>query len=379
MLKKPRGGALSLRGTLRAADFGMTLSRVPLRYVCGVLMVLALTPAARSADQAMLIELPVRTLPVDYAANGTIVGSYREPSGFYWMPTTGDIFIGGVGTSAVSLDGRTIVGTALDSNRREQAAIWQRSAEWRLLGSIVPNAEACDALLSSSYDVSDDGQVIVGLAWNGCRIARAFRWEESTGMVDLGSTVAGRSSRANGVSGDGRMVVGWQESSQGNRMGARWVDGRQELFVGDLGAAGEAHAANRDGSIVVGQVCTPGEQAQNAWIWTPREGVQCVPPPRPRLGFFLGIMLATSADGRVIGGSQSFGLESEAVLWIDRTPVYLKDYLRANGVPDAFEGWVNTGFITGVSPDGRILVGYGAGPRDFQGYMVILGSDGAMP
>jgi hypothetical protein len=85
-------------------------------------------------------------------------------------------------------------------------------------------------------------------------------------------------------------------------------------------------------------------------------------------------MFSTSEDGRVIGGSQSFGLEADAVLWIDRSPFYLKDYLRAHGVPTAFDGWINTGFITGVSPNGRVLVGYGAGPRDFQGYIVILGA-----
>ena len=73
-------------------------------------------------------------------------------------------------------------------------------------------------------------------------------------------------------------------------------------------------------------------------------------------------------------GAQSFGLESEAVLWIDRSPSYLKDYLKAHGVPTVFDGWVNTGFITGVSPNGRILVGHGAGAKGFQGYLVILGS-----
>ena len=40
-----------------------------------------------------------------------------------------------------------------------QAAIWQRAAEWRLLGSVVPNATPCDALLSATYDVSDDGKL----------------------------------------------------------------------------------------------------------------------------------------------------------------------------------------------------------------------------
>jgi probable HAF family extracellular repeat protein len=348
------------------------------RNLIVTLMLAVSATTTHSEDRTVLIELPVRVLPTDVSAGGAVVvGNYREPSGFFWMPTTRDIFIGGVGAAAVSRDGRVIVGTAADNAGREQAAIWLRSAEWRLLGSIAPNAAPCDALLSSSYDTSRDGKVIVGLAWNGCTIARAFRWEESTGMVDLGSTVAGRSSRANGVSGDGSLVIGWQEAPQGYRQGARWTSGRQELFTGPLGFVGEAGGVNHDGSIVVGQWCRPGDlMDQSAWIWTERGGVECIPTPRLRLNA-TGMALATSDDGRVIGGAHSFGLESEAVLWIDRSPSYLKDYLRSHGVPDAFEGWVNTGFITGVSPDGRVLVGYGAGPRDFTGYVVILGSNGA--
>ena len=75
-----------------------------------------------------------------------------------------------------------------------------------------------------------------------------------------------------------------------------------------------------------------------------RAAVVCLPPPRIRLPLvYIGAAYAVSDDGRVIAGAQSFGLESEAVIWIDRVPHYLKDYLRANGVPSAFEGWVNTG------------------------------------
>jgi probable HAF family extracellular repeat protein len=359
-------------------------TRMRARTSIAALLLLAFAAIPQSRDKTVLIELPVRAIPADVGASGAVVvGSYVEPSGFYWMPTTRDIFIGGRGAAAVSRDGRIIVGTAVDARGREQAGTWQRGTEWQLLGSIAPNAQPCDSLLSSSYDTSDDGKVIVGLAWNGCGIARAFRWEESTGMVDLGSSVAGRSSRANGVSGDGTVVVGWQEHSTGPRQGARWTNGRQELFTGPAGPVGEAHAANADGSIIVGQTCRfvslQDPNDQSAWIWTASGGVECVPMPRQRLPRFIGIMLATSDNGRVIGGAHSFGLESEAVLWLDRSPAYLKDYLRANGVPNAFEGWINTGFITGVSPDGRVLVGYGAGPRDFQGYVVILGSDGDLP
>jgi len=337
----------------------------------------ALTSGARAEDKALLIELPDGALPRQISSSGMVVGGLMTGGGFYWMPTTGVIYIGGKEADSVSRDGTAITGTAFDNRNVSQAAIWQRAAEWRLLGSIVPNAQPCDELLSSSYDSSDDGKVIVGLAWNGCGIARAFRWEESTGMVDLGSTVQGSGSRANGVSGDGKVVVGWQDTPL--RWGARWVDGAQQLFRGPSGIIGEAHAANRDGSIIVGQTCEFSSNEnpfanQQAWIWTARDGVQCLPVPRVRPGNFLGLAQALSEDGRIIGGAHTFGLESEAILWIDREPMYLKDYLRANGVPLAFEGWVNTGFVTGVSRDGRVIVGQGAGPRNFKGYIVILPS-----
>jgi probable HAF family extracellular repeat protein len=340
----------------------------------------ASTLGARAEDKVTLIELSPGVLPNDISSSGMVVGSLRSGGGFYWQPTTGAIYIGGQQAAAVSLNGDAIAGTAFDTRNVTQSAIWQRAAEWRLLGSVVPNAVPCDALLSSTYGASDDGKVIVGLAWNGCNFARAFRWEEATGMVDLG-TLNGESTRANGISGDGRVVVGWNEQG-GPRRGARWVDLKEQFFTGPSGIIGEARAANRDGSIVVGQTCEFSSLAnpfanQQAWIWTARDGVKCLQPPRIRVGDnFITIAQATSEDGYVIGGSQSFGLEAESVLWINHEPQYLKDYLRAHGVPDAFQGWVNTGFVTAVSRDGRMLAGYGAGPRDFQGFIVILPNGG---
>jgi uncharacterized membrane protein len=140
---------------------------------------------------------------------------------------------------------------------------------------------------------------------------------------------------------------------------------------------GEAYAANRDGSMIVGTNCDPTDSVgpRTAWTWTPSAGITCFPVQRPPdipALFYQVLMQDLSDDGRVIGGAFSFGLESQSLVWFDGEAFFLKDYLRANGVPDAVEGWINTGFVTGVSPDGRILVGYGAGPRAFQGFMVVL-------
>src|SRR5262249_29443741 len=136
-----------------------------------------------------------------------------------------------------------------------------------------------------------------------------------------------------------------------------------------------------DGSIIIGQVCDPADVlTSSAWRWDARAGVQCFPvrrpPALPNLPYNA-IMRSTSDDGRVIGGSFSFGVDSESLIWLDVQLFFLKDYLRDNGYPDAFQRWVNTGFVTGVSPDGRTLVGYGAGPRTFQGFVVIIPKRGS--
>jgi probable HAF family extracellular repeat protein len=341
-----------------------------------VLIVIVRVEGAVRKRQPLLIELPLNFLATDVGANGfVVIGSIYNGGAFHWMPTSGVTPIGGYQGVAVSRDGKTIIGVAKDQHGIENAAIWTGGTNWRLLGSFTPDAQPCDALLSSAFGASDDGSVIVGLGWNSCNFARAFRWEQQTGMIDLGSTVAGRSSRANNVSGDGRIVIGWQEDPTGVRRGAKWVNGVQEIIQGPNGAVGEAFGSNRDGSIIVGTICDYTDTViSSAWKWTPM-GIECFPVKRPSNlpdKPYRPIMFATSENGRVIGGSFSFGLDSESLVWLDGQVNFLKDYLRKNGVPDAFEGWVNTGFVLNVSRDGRILVGYGAGPRAFQGFMVVL-------
>ena len=224
-------------------------------------MVLLVPPlTARASDKALLIELERGSgaLPSAVSASGAVVaGGLSTGGGFYWMPTTGVISIGGLGATSVSGDGSTIVGVAVDSRGITQAAIWLRAAEWRLLGSFRPGAAPCDTSLSSASGTSRDGKVVVGLAWDGCSIAHAFRWDEAGGMADLGSSVAGRASRADGVSADGKVVVGYQQDATGFTQGAQWVDGRQRVVHGTRWPRGTANAANVDGTIVVGRVCDP--------------------------------------------------------------------------------------------------------------------------
>jgi uncharacterized membrane protein len=176
--------------------------------------------------------------------------------------------------------------------------------------------------------------------------------------------------------------VGYQELETGFRAGVKWVDGRQEAIpspaVSPSGRVGSALAANRDGSVIVGRDCRAAlAEDQSAWVWTARDGTQCLPPPR-KLVNEINLVIntkgnAVSEDGRIVVGEQGSGtIDTEAVIWIDRQPQYLKEYLQANGIPGAFALYHRTGSLTDITPDGRVIVGNGAplgGPR---GYIVIL-------
>jgi len=338
------------------------------------LALVASTVTLHAQDKAFLLDIEPGSEALLAAISGSgavAVGNFNGGGGLYWMPTSGVVFIGGVFATGVSGDGRTIVGTALDANRLRNAAIWQRGAEWRMLGGL-PNSVPCDGL-SSALGVSRDGKVVVGSAVKSCTLSHAFRWDESSGMVDLGS-VEGQDSRASAVSGDGKVVVGRQNDANGTQVGVRWVDGRQETFGRPVGPA---LAVNVDGTVVVGQRCrVVSEQIeQSAWIWTERDGIQCLLAPGIKTsieGPVLTFGAAISDNGRVVAGGHGAEGARDAVLWIDGKESYLKDYLRAHGVPDAFQGWINTGEIDGVSPDGRVLVGWGAAIGGFRGYVVIL-------
>ena len=381
---RSKARAMSIAGIGLAMEAAMIdrflrRSRARRQLVAIVVGLVALADWRATADDKILfLPLPVDVLPTTVGANAfTVAGTYQPIGAFLWMPTSADTRIGGTSAVTISRDGRTLIGNAFDTRGLENAAIWTPAHQWQTLGSVRPDAAPCDRLLSSAFGATDDGKVVVGLAWDGCSIARAFRWEESTGMVNLGS-VNGGSTRANGISNDGKVVIGWRTHPTGFRQAVKWVGGAEQLIEGPTELLGEAHAVNSNGTIIVGGNCDPNAivVSSPAWVWRPDTGTRCYPVVHPswlpRSTPYRPIMFDLTDNGRIIVGSYTFGLDAEALLWIDDRPYFLKEYLEQRGLPDAFRGWINTGFLLGISPDGRTLVGYGAGPRGFQGYMVIL-------
>lgn len=236
--------------------------------------------------------------------DGTVVVGDDGGELFMWTEQTGSVLIGGVapqgygGRPDVSSDGSKIAGTSINPNTGlGELSVYDVDSDlWTNLGGIGGSSGNST---SSSWGISQDGTSIVGLGWVNAGSAHAIQWTAATGMVDLGSTVSGSSSRANDCNGDGSIVVGWQDSTTGFRQAAIWVNGVQELLTYPGGGpASEAGCVSFDGTFVGGS----GGSGNNfqAWRYNVNTGIENIGPP-PVNGW-RGATTGLSDDGSVVVG-----------------------------------------------------------------------------
>ena len=311
-----------------------------------------------------LTALATNTQVTSISGDGTVVVGVVEGTVFRWTKASGVVVIGGNsnGNPSVSSDGTTIVGTMSDPVSGQQtAAIWQSGTTWSSLGGI-PGGSPSGSSLSSGWGVSGNGSVVVGLGWINAGTAHGFRWDQASGIIDLGSTVTGQSCRANAVSGNGQRVVGWQSSASGFWNGVYWEGGTQHpITTSSGGSVGDANAVNSDGSVIVGSFY--GDQA---WRWTESTGavgIGVLP------GFnFSGYAFDVNESGDTIVGTCGFGWDRDAFIWMQELGmVKLDTWLAGQGVD--VSGW-DLGSATAISDDGKVIAGWGSGPDGLQGWVV---------
>ncbi len=160
---------------------------------------------------------------------------------------------------------------------------------------------------STAWDVSANGSVIVGWA-RGDRGRQAFRWTKQTGMVGL---LAPAESQALGISLDGTVTVGWSggltrsEPVQWTSSGVMFLDG---VPGGDSVAV--ATATSGDGSVIVGW-----DEDHGAFRWTKDGGFSYL-GTSPKVHD-----VVISGDGSVIAGSHNSGSQSRPFLWTEQDGV----------------------------------------------------------
>jgi len=316
--------------------------------------------AAASGAQAQFFHLNGTGVQGIYGLSfdGTRAVGYGPQGGNYfrWELGAGVQNIGGLfesGAPRISDDGSTLLINALNpaTNLVEMARHDWASGTTTVLGSL---GSSSGSSASSGWGLSGNGQVAVGLGWVTAGRAEAMVVNGST-VSSLGTTVPGRSTRANGASFDGSTIVGWQDSSTGFRQGALWSGGVQTLMVDGAGnLMGELGDVSADGTWAVGSGV-----ARNGFVayrWSAATGVQTRGPnllPGDRSG-----ATGISNDGSVIVGfSRPLGPATfgRGFIWTEATGMLNLNTVAASQGIDT--GGVIMALPLTISGDGMTIAG----------------------
>lgn len=142
----------------------------------------------------------------------------NRPEAFRWTEETGMVGLGdlpgggfGSGASGISADGSVVFGSSDSGSSLHWEAFRWTEAEGMIGLGLLPGALESNALAASA-----DGSIIVGNSDPATSSAAAFVWDAAHGMrslrgllTDLGLDLTGWTlESANGVSADGRTIVG---------------------------------------------------------------------------------------------------------------------------------------------------------------------------
>lgn len=281
-------------------------------------------------------------------SNEGIVAGYSEWAGPYytWNPDTNVVdIIGGIapgnnhgGVATFSTDGKYISGTSqskLDPTVGEMSRYNTVTKTWETLGYNYDTGYT-GSDVSSGYHISGDGNTVVGLSYvkgvnsegQEAPKAIAYVWNSTTGTARLETASPnGRQSRANIVSKDGSVIVGW-EDVRGPWKAHVWrknPDGTYQKgkhilvdptksATNEFNQLGEARAISGDGKWIGGR---SDAAFANAWIWSEETGmIDLGRIAQPEENNVQSWVTSINHDGSVVLG---YTISKQ---WIDSAPVY---------------------------------------------------------
>lgn len=320
---------------------------------------------------------------VGSVSNAGKVSGYKDQAGPYyiWLPDSANVLInvGGVapgngvgGQARFSAAGNLMCGTSRGVNGPEMSKYDRATNEWTTVGSL---GFSVDNNVSGGFAISGDGNTIAGLAWadttSGAFYAHAVAYNPTEGLMDLGSLFAdsGKSTRANAVSYNGNVIVGWQDFN-GPWKSAVWRKNpaggyypNQYILLDTAGnpndeynQMGECSAVSADGNWVGGY----GDYANNyqPWIWSRDSGVINL-GTLPNTG--TGYVSAMTADASTVVGwfdGQLFGDPQTPFIWTRTGGLReLNEYINNVLGDSTYTQRVYT--AESISPDGHYIAGFG--------------------
>jgi len=228
--------------------------------------------------------------------------------------------------------------------KAEPATVSSESAVFDAIGSLQGGL-----LPGRALAVSGDGRVVVGSS-NSTQGIEAFRWEagELTALGDLPG--GGFSSQAIAISRDGRVIVGRGQSARGTEA-VRWSDG-QMSSLGDLEGDSFfsiATGVSDDGEVIVGRGTSASGVEAFRWQAGRMQGLGDLPGES-----FDSVALGVSGDGATVVGVAEGKRGREAFRWRDGAMA---------GLGKLADGRRWTSAAMAVSRNGAVVVGETSTPE----------------
>ena len=245
---------------------------------------------------------------------------------------------------ALSSSGKIAVGFIATPANNNQAGAW--TVSHGLIALPIPFSQTEG--MSNAQGVSSDGRYIVGYVMpENSSLMQGVLWTDASKLTYLTPLAAGTDYYANGISADGSIIVGTASDKNNNEHAVYWD--RVANTIHDLGSFSHsssqysnAIAANRDGSVIVGS-STNFAGVTQGFRWTTQAGMV-------ELQSLGGTSQATgvSDTGRIIGYSTNAKNEGRAVYW-DKNKIRDLGTLRAD----------NSGSSSAqaISATGKVIVG----------------------
>ena len=317
-------------------------------------------------------------------AGPTVVGytttSRDTSTAFRWTLEGGMVGLEGFDDSrsylrtatAVSADAQVIAGRMTTAFfDRLRAFAWTPDTNVVNLGNL-PDGSGDSAALG----VSDDGTVIVGYGNysfddQGVETAEAFRWTRAGGMVGLGDLSGGEFfSQAHAADADGEVIVG-QGTSASGREAFAWTAALGLRGLGVIGGANPESGAfdvSGDGHAIVGYSTTDlGLEAFRKVSNGPMVALGVLPG-----GTIESVALACSDGGEVVVGWGTTNQGQEAFIWDEAQGMRRLIEVLANEYHLNTSGWTLLS-ATDITADGKTIVGNGINPDGArEGWIAVL-------
>lgn len=303
------------------------------------------------------------------------------------------------GASACSDLGLIVAGWGT-TNEGVEAFFWSEPT-----GLGLANSDDTDPYISKAFAISADGSVSAGQGYNSLNQHLAFGWDFGFGGSDMGdlrggrtwscayatnwdgTIFAGEASSTNGreafyktargmkalgdlpggdfgsgataMSPNGAYLAGWSFGSNG-REAFTWSQRYGMAGLGDLdGGQYDSYATgiSADGMSVVGRAWS--ENGREAFLWESGNGMIGL-GDLPG-GEYYSEALAISSDGTWVVGWSHTDNGEEAFIWDETNGMRLLSDALTNDYGLDLTGW-QLMRATGISRDGRAIVGYGLNP-----------------